>query len=89
VIDAEKTGASEMMTNAGNPVAVALLTTPLGVEGMESPILPTGENRIRWGTDVDIFYEALTFSPHVEAVRVNTQRKIQVQTGSCSTRSLR
>jgi hypothetical protein len=74
VVDAEKTGAPELVANAADPIAVPLLATSFGVEWMKSPILAARENRIRWSTHVDIPDESLLLVPHVETVWVDAQR---------------
>jgi hypothetical protein len=79
MVNTKDTGTPKVMAQAGNYVAVTLFPDFFRMQRWESPVLPFGKNGV-WGrTSRNIWHKDLTLTPHIIAVGVDTQWKVQIQ----------
>jgi hypothetical protein len=79
VIDPKKARVPELMSEAGDNVAVTLLPNRLRMERRKAPILPLGKDDVRRGTPGYAQDKGLALTPDVVAIRVDPEGKIKIE----------
>src|SRR5690348_14526059 len=89
VIDPKQAGILKVVTDVSDCIFVMAQTGSFGMHGRKSPVLTCGEYWIGRGASCSFTNENLPVSPDVVTLRVQSERKVEVQHLSIARRLVR